>query len=435
MTTRILLINVHSSCNAGDAALTAVTLKQLQENFQDARITLSMDDPDSHIGSEEVVASPFLFVKNHRLGGKGEWKVGGLFWLIPGTFLAILSGRLTGRPLFILTPRAWREMITAYLEADLVVSKPGGFLYSSGRGITLLLSLYTMLLALWAGKPLYLYPQSIGPFRRKWECWLLRRTLNRARWVMVREEISLAQLKACGVAPDRCRLLPDVAFAFQAAPLAEALAAQPELAPLLADQRPRLGITAINWAAQNPIFQGQESYEAACAAAVRLFVEKYHGRVFFFPQVWGPFEMQDDRVSAARIAGRLQDLRHSITLIQEPLPPEYLKPLYSRMDLFIGSRMHSNIFALSEGVPVIAIGYQPKTAGIMQMAGLTEWLLPIQQIDAETLCSRLEDLWERRPQVQGQIRAAIPDFIARAQQAGELAAGDFYRMKASSGRD
>lgn len=435
MTTRILLINVHSSCNAGDAALTAVTLQQLRENFQNAKITLSMDDPDSHHGPEKVVKSPFSFVKNHQRGGRGEWKVGSLFWLLPGTLLAILTGRLTGYPFYLLTPSRWREMLAAYLQADLIVSKPGGFLYSSGRGITLLLSLYTMILALLAGKPLYIFPQSIGPLRRRWECWLLRQTLNRARLVMVREEISLEQLKTCRVDSNRCRLLPDAAFAFQAAPLEEVIAHKPELKVFLEGDQPTLGVTAINWGAQNPNFYHQETYEAAIAAGVRMFIEKYQGRALFFPQVWGPFEMQDDRISARRIAERLSDLKGAILLIQAPLPPEYLKPLYSRMDLFIGSRMHSNIFALSEGVPVIAIGYQPKTGGIMQMAGLDEWLLAIHQITAETLISRMEKLWERRLQVREQIRAKIPVFIAQAEMAGMLTADDFNQLRKEDSRE
>src|SRR5690606_26137665 len=140
---------------------------------------------------------------------------------------------------------AWRRLVNAYLQSDLVVSKPGGFLYSSGLGISLLVSLYTMVLALAAGKPLYIFPQSIGPFRRVWECWLVRKTLNRARIVMAREEISIKQLQDCGVAPERTRLLPDVAFSFRGAPLQEALAWQPELKACLESGSPLLGITTI----------------------------------------------------------------------------------------------------------------------------------------------------------------------------------------------
>ncbi len=300
MTTRILLINVHSSCNAGDAALTEVTLEQLQANIPAAKITLSMDDPASHSGDGAVVESLFTWIKQPEGGGRGRWKLASLFWLAPGTLLPILTARISGRPFFRLTPPAWRSTLNAYLQADLVVSKPGGFLYSSGLGLSLLVSLYTMILALAAGKPLYLFPQSIGPFRRGWERWLVRQVLSRARLIMVREEISILELAACGLSRERVQLMPDVAFAFRGAPPAEAAAWRPDLRSFIESRCPLLGITAINWGAQNPTFQHQEAYESACAAAARYFIEKIHGRVIFFPQVWGPFEAQDDRVSARR---------------------------------------------------------------------------------------------------------------------------------------
>ncbi len=40
------------------------------------------------------------------------------------------------------------------------------------------------------------------------------------------------------------------------------------------------------------------------------------------------------------------------------------------MDLFLGTRLHSNIFALVAGVPVVAVAYQYKTFGLMEMIGL-----------------------------------------------------------------
>lgn len=434
MTTRILLINVHSSCNAGDAALTEVTLEQLQANIPAAKITLSMDDPASHSGDGAVVESLFTWIKQPEGGGRGRWKLASLFWLAPGTLLPILTARISGRPFFRLTPPAWRSTLNAYLQADLVVSKPGGFLYSSGLGLSLLVSLYTMILALAAGKPLYLFPQSIGPFRRGWERWLVRQVLSRARLIMVREEISILELAACGLSRERVQLMPDVAFAFRGAPPAEAAAWRPDLRSFIESRCPLLGITAINWGAQNPTFQHQEAYESACAAAARYFIEKIHGRVIFFPQVWGPFEAQDDRVSARRIARRLADLKSEVLLVDDPVPPRILKSLYGRLDILIGSRMHSNIFALSEGVPVLAIGYQSKTAGIIRMMGLSEWMIPIQETSAETLTQKLDQLWQRRQEVREHIRGIFPELAAGAGEPGRLTAEDYASLQRGNRR-
>ena len=131
----------------------------------------------------------------------------------------------------------------------------------------------------------------------------------------------------------------------------------------------------INGEAQNPHFRRQVEYEPACASAARRFVELTGGRVIFFPQVCGPTLEQDDRVPARRVAIGLRDLSEAAWVVEEPLSVAALLDIYGQMDLFIGTRMHSNIFALSRDVPVIAIGYQHKTEGIAEMAGLKEWVI------------------------------------------------------------
>lgn len=47
MAENILIINIHSSQNLGDAALLKVTLQQFQSNFQYSKITLCIDDAAS----------------------------------------------------------------------------------------------------------------------------------------------------------------------------------------------------------------------------------------------------------------------------------------------------------------------------------------------------------------------------------------------------
>jgi len=187
-------------------------------------------------------------------------------------------------------------------------------------------------------------------------------------------------------------------------------------------------MTVINWRAQNPRFGLQAKYETSCAEAVRFFVERYEGRAILFPQVWGPSASQDDRVPARRIAGQLGDLDHSVLVVEEPLPPDLLKSVYGLMDLFIGTRMHSNIFALSQGVPVIAIGYQHKTRGIMQMVGLDRWIIDIQHIHGQTLVDMLTELWKERNEIRAHLSRTVPTLAEQVKQVGALVATDFSSL-------
>jgi len=427
--TRILLLNVHSFRNAGDAALALVTAGQLQASFPGCELTLAMDDPASHFGDGEAIGSLSTWLKTTREDNRPRWNKANLFWLIPATLAPVMAYRLFGKPVFAITPTHLRGLLQAYLDASLVVSMPGGFLYHSGSGISLALAAYTIALAWAAGKPFYIFPQSIGPLHYGWEKALIRWLLRRARVVMVREPVSVKHLAECGLAPADVRLLPDPAFCFPAAPAQQAgqwLQAQgvdPER------DRPFLGITMINWGAQNPKFDLQERYEQAVTAAARHFIERYGGRVFFIPQVWGPFASQDDRIPARRAAARLAGLSQHVVQVDEPVTPALLKAIYGQMDAFIGTRMHSNIFALSEGVPVIAIGYQHKTLGIAQMAGMGEWVMDIRQVDERTLVECLDRLWERRHELHSKLQETIPQLAEQASLAGALAAADYTSLQ------
>ncbi len=429
MSENILLINVHSSRNAGDAALVQVTLEQLQQNFPGCRLTLSMDDPSSHLGSEPTTGSIFAWVLQPMPGGAARWNLPRLAWLLPGSLLPVWSQRLLGRAFYGLTPASLRPILQAYLEADLVISKPGGFLYSSGSGLVLALAAYSLALALLAGKPVYLFPQSLGPLHRPWEGRMLRWVLERIRIVMLREPVSLRLAQAMGVRNPRCLLVPDLAFAMPAAGQevgAEWLRSQ-GLDPQ--DGRPRLGMTMVNWGAQNRRFGQQQAYESACAAAARWFVQQCGGQVILFPQVWGPLESQDDRIPARRAAAQLADLGEAVFVVENPLPQELLKSVYGWMDLFIGTRMHSNIFALSQGVPVIAIGYLHKTQGIAEMAGLAQWVLEIDQVDDALLVERLAALWAEQEAWRAHIARAIPPMVAQAAQVGRMVGEDYASLR------
>ncbi len=93
--------------------------------------------------------------------------------------------------------------------------------------------------------------------------------------------------------------------------------------------------------------------------------------------------------------------------------------------------MHSNIFALSEGVPVLAIGYLYKTRGMMQMLQLDEWVLDINEINGHKLVSRLDAAWFQRNYLKVHIQQQMPSVTKQIQQAIEMIASDFTELQGS----
>lgn len=426
----ILLINLHSSRNAGDDALTLVTIQQLKAAFPGARITLAINDPTSYSGDEQVVGSFLVWFKGLGQNLRPRWRWLAMPGLVLDSILAVIVFRLLGRPIFIATSRYRQALLRAYFEADLVISCAGNFLYTSGRlGLAFLISIFAMAYAWMAGKPLYMMPQTIGPLERGWERALTRWMCSKMRVILVREPISYRELKAIGVSHPRCYQVPDVAFVFPSAPRQRAARLLAEHGVDVRQDRPLLGITLINWAGQNPRFGRQVQYEKAVVDAARAFITRHDGHIVLFSQVWGPTEIEDDRVPARRVAMQLSDLGKQVVLIEQPLPPDLLKSAYGLMDIFIGTRMHSNVFALSEGVPLVAIEYRFKTRGIMQMLGLERWVVDIKEVDGPSLTEVLEAAWMERETIRETVRQMMPSITEQAGQAGAIIAADFAALR------
>ena len=426
MSQNIYLINIHSFANAGDAALTLATIQQLERNFPGCDVTLQVDDLENYQEAYHAVVSIYRWVRGSHVGGNPKWNKWNLIRLLPSTLIPVFTYRLIRRPCFWLTPVSLHPALKAYFDADLIVSKPGGFLYSSGLGVTLIIAIYVMALGIFSGKPVYLYPQSIGPLKYKWECFLIRWLAMKTRIFMVREKISLDQLEKCGVKQEQVRLIPDTAFDFQTGVDAGEWF---QNHGFRTGNVPLMGMTVIQWDAQNKDFSDQAKYELMMGALAREFILKYRGKVVIFTQVWGPSESQDDRPAAQRVAKLLADLQECILLLDEPLSPSLLKSLYAHMDLFTGTRMHSNIFALSQGIPVIAIGYYHKTQGIMRMLGLQDWVVEINHIEKNNLLFLLDQLWENRLALKESISIKVQELIQQARQAGNWVAEDFEKTR------
>lgn len=421
----ILITNVHSFHNAGDAVLNKIAIYLLRQNFTDAHIIMALNDLENFDEPASSGVRSFLsWSKNDR----GKWRWFTICFLLITSIVAVIQYRLVKRPLLGRFFLPWSPLLEAYVKVDLVVSCPGNFLYGSGRlGLNLIINLYSILFAWLLGKPLYMLPQTVGPFHHAWERRAVGWVLSKMRLVMVRDEISQQVLREMGLDQARCLLLPDIAFAYPpvAPALGEKLLRAHEVDIKSGD--PLLGITLINWGAQNHRFSRQAAYEQAVAQAVRTFLKRHGGTAVLFSQVQGPTAADDDRIPARRVAGQLADLGQHVVFIERSVTQDELKSAYAFMDLFLGSRLHSNIFALSSQVPVVAVQYQYKTTGIMRMLNLEEWVIAIENTTADSITELLAKAWTRRAELKATIQIRLPPIIKQIESAGQLIANDYYR--------
>ncbi len=421
----ILVTNVHSARNAGDRVLLEVTLTELQAQFSGCTITVAMNNPASYAPDQavQVVGSLTHWFQDDD-GAWRPWAVLAAPWFLLQALIFALIRRWTRRKLPVLCTGAQRRLLHAYAHADLIVSCPGNFFFSgAGLGVPFFLAVLALAYGQLIGKPLYMMPQTIGPLRRRREQWAMRWLLGQVRVVLLRDETSEAAVKAIGLRHPRCRVLPDVAFLYRGQNdltlMAEAQAVLSELA------RPLIGVTVINWRGHDRHHARPEQYEAAIAAALRAFLQAHGGSAILFPQVCGPSAGEDDRPPSRRIAEQLWGDGLPVVALAAEATPAQLQAAYGQMDIFLGTRLHSNIFALTAGTPVLAIAYQYKTHGVMRMLGLGEWVIDIQQMTAEVVSAALEKLWRERVVLRAQLQRTLPEIQRQARQAAAWIRADF----------
>jgi colanic acid/amylovoran biosynthesis protein len=290
-------------------------------------------------------------------------------------------------------------------------------------GFPFLLSAMSVLLAHAFRKPFYVMPQSIGPLKRAWERWLIKKLYGKARIIFVRDNITLDLARNIGLPSQKIRYAPDLAFDYMAVELESNKL--PNAFQLHDLEYGAIGVTVIRKMTRTLLSEDIEHYYYAMAAALKRMIQQYNMHVYFFPQVTGPTSWEDDRIAAKRVIQLMEGVQQKISLIEEPLTPQVLKFLYGYMDIFIAGRLHSGIFALGRGVPTLFIGYLTKTRGVTDSIGMNEWVLDFKNLSEHDLYSKIEELWLNRVSVKEHLLQKLPIIVHLVRTVGREIANDF----------
>lgn len=396
----ILLTNTYSHRNKGDLGIVQGILSSFW-TLDDA-ITFNLvslhPEGDRRAYTDprvNVIQAPFHGpTDDEPLTGRiVHWLQQGL-WRLPRT---LGSSDGTGGP-----PEV-RGFLRAARRSDVALACGGGYLHDS-FGPALYIQLAQLWLADREGLPLYLLPQSIGPasglHRRA-----LASTLRRAEHVYVREPVSFDYVERLNleVALD---LAPDAAFALESDPTERA---RSQIEELGAERERLVGFTVRQWHFPGTEGDPEHLYERYLRSYGRLISERPATTFAFLPQVTGPGD-DDDRIALQDLVDVMDwgQLPANVVTLDPQLSPGEIIAVVGEMDAFVGTRMHSNIFALCARVPTFAISYLPKTDGIMAMLDLEDWVLDIGEVTAERLASGYQRLVDERETYRERLEEKMP---------------------------
>jgi colanic acid/amylovoran biosynthesis protein len=162
-------------------------------------------------------------------------------------------------------------------------------------------------------------------------------------------------------------------------------------------------VTILDRGAQTQGFKCQRAYENAMVELLLRLQRTYHAQIDIFIQCGGPSAAHDDRDVSRRVVERLRQQTSKVGLLDDFRDAPAIKAAYQRMDCIIASRMHTAVFALSAGVPVVLIGYQPKSCGMMELFGLPEYCYDIDSMNSDQLFERIQTLLASRDALKESI--------------------------------
>lgn len=182
----------------------------------------------------------------------------------------------------------------------------------------------------------------------------IRRALNAADLVVVRDAPSRDEVLKCGVVSEVI-VGADSALLMKPAKLSE-MKITPGVRELLTSGRRKIGLCV---SAQGPIEKEQE-----LAAFLDEVITEMDASILAIPM--NPLT---DSALMARVAGRMHCRDHILVLTGEYTPSE-ITAISAEMDVIVSSRLHLLILAATASVPVVGIARGSKVANFLSHFGL-----------------------------------------------------------------
>lgn len=412
---RILITNTYTIYNKGDAAIIIGTLKTIRKFYREADISILGYTPDKDRKYYSKYSAKTYDRLFSTVGKNRSW----LFITSLVFFFKMILFLIWTKLDFIPIPKKDKIILELYRNADIIISCGGAYL-GGKKYASLVTSLFPIYLAKNLKKKVYFYANSIDPFLSNFVKHLTKFVLNRVDLITLREPHSLEVLKSIKIRRPT-HLTADPAFLIDEGPLEEGKFLLRKAGVVNASGL-RIGMTVRRWNFPNSIDPKEkyENYLREISSFIERMVEGKEATVILFPQVIvAPND--DDRIISNEIKTRLkQRVCERVFVLNGDYTPEQIKTMIGTTDVFVGTRMHSNIFAISMHVPTLAIAYEIKTNGIMKMVGLEDYVVDISTLTADQIVDRINELLKNGEKIKTLIKEKLPVIKTLALQNGEF---------------
>ncbi|HOV79638.1 MAG TPA: polysaccharide pyruvyl transferase family protein [Bacillota bacterium] len=288
-------------------------------------------------------------------------------------------------------------------SSDLLVLGAGNFLVDITidllRGPIPYLFILT-LMAKMSGTPVMWYGMSVGPFRTDYGIQLTRLAAEFTDAVTVRDSGSCIALKELGY-DGTVTKLPDPVLGLHPP---DVNVARSITTWRQAHQRPgpviAISVRSIPSGSNLDMKQYIESMAIICDE----LISHYDANLLFIPQCTYEHgnKNEDDRYIAKLVVDKMVNKNKAI-VVKKDLTVDECLALYHQADAAICTRLHANVYAAIQGVPSVAIDYNPKVAGFMEWLGKDNFVVSLEDFYPQNVLQIVQGIFNSRNKLSKSI--------------------------------
>lgn len=372
---KILIIDAHC-CNRGDEAAVKAMVDELAALYPDSTIDISIQDTERYPCMHEGVSQIDRFPLPGSMLHKVEF------------MLCYASG---GRIAFT---KETKFFLSKIKESDIVIHAPGGPSIGDTYKDAEMVNLMRLNLIRRMHKKYMFYAMSIGPFHDERRNPLRKKILAGAEGIILRDPISYQYVKE--FVPEMKPLLTldsalqhDIDMEENAAKLD----GYPALKDFMESHERCIGVTITDllW---HPVHGKNPEMAKRIMDTFNQFLRRITGEgyaIIFIPQLYGK---QNDSVLMHKFMLNERDF-FCVSDSNERFDSYFQQYVISKCHAVVGMRYHSNIFSAKMGIPFISVSYEQKMLGFMQKMKLSDYCIPIEELNFERLLDKFVMLEQR----------------------------------------
>ncbi len=259
-------------------------------------------------------------------------------------------------------------------KAHILINGGGSLLQDKTSSQSLWYYLWVMRLARKMGAAVFVYANGIGPLHGK-NCARAARELEKAAFITLRDEASLAEIKALGVQNEAVKVTADPVFSLSG--IGDGAAASILEQEGAGVDKQYLAVSVREWN------ENDRDFCRKLAKCIDYAAEK-HGLIPLFI----PMKKQADARFADSLGAEMQTKLYRLSENHSVLE---VMGVIQKCHLMLGMRLHALIYAAGGGVPVIGLSYDPKVRGFMEYIGQAH-ICDIRDIDTAAVCRYIDEI-------------------------------------------